>query len=69
MTYISPPNRDIAMQLHVLPFQLPEKKPPFHYRLVETFRYSAQEKEKNTSSCTPVALRALPSKERKNKFL
>lgn len=26
MTYISPPNRDIAMQLHILPFQLPEGK-------------------------------------------
>lgn len=26
MTYISPPNREIAMQLHVLPLQLPEGK-------------------------------------------
>lgn len=64
MTYISPPNRGIAMELHVLPLQLAEENmllPLESDRSIWIFYPGV----KKSSYCTSVALQALPSKKEK----
>lgn len=66
MTYKSPPNSDIAMQLPVLPLQLLKKKVPSVRDWLKLL--DILPRRKKSSSYTPFVLRALPSKKEKIAF-